>query len=77
MILVSDIERQLQTLEELKNTLSQEQHQALDNMADELRQKLENQNVNIKVNNSISRLEKWLSIEEENWSSFQYIVRPS
>ena len=71
---MSDLERQLQTIEELKVTLSEGQNDALDSVANELRKKLETQNIHVEIEDTVSRLDKSLAIGEEIGRPFHILL---
>ncbi|MGB0862583.1 MAG: hypothetical protein ACPGXZ_06670 [Saprospiraceae bacterium] len=73
-ILVSDVERQIQYLDELKVTLGTGQHDTLDNLGNLLQEKLGLQNMDIDIAAESTRLERWLSIEAETQRPFHILL---
>jgi hypothetical protein len=74
VVLVSDVERQIQYLDELKTTLGTDQYDTLQNLENLLQEKLGAQNVDIDLAAASTRLERWLSIEAETQRPFHILL---
>jgi hypothetical protein len=74
VVLVSDIQAQIQSLETLKNTLPLDKHDALQTVIASLYQKLEEQNVSINTQKETTRLERWLEIEKNTGRPFHILL---
>ena len=74
LVLVSDIERQIQYIEELKETLGSEQHETLVHLEQLLYEKIGLHDVDIEVSAAATRLERWLSIEAETQRPFHILL---
>ncbi|MGB0861815.1 MAG: hypothetical protein ACPGXZ_02810 [Saprospiraceae bacterium] len=73
-VLVSDIERQLEAVKELKKTLSASQQHELQVFVDILEKKLDTQNIDINTEGAATRLDGWLAIEEKTGRPFNILL---
>jgi hypothetical protein len=74
VVLVSDIQSQIQSIEALKNTLPSDKHNALQTVIDSLYQKLEEQNIHVDTQKVTTRLERWLEIEKNTNRPFHILL---
>ena len=73
-IMVSDIKAQIEQMEQLKKSIDIAEHGTLNKLIEQLEQKLTGQNMEVQTEDRISRLERWISIEEKTGRPFNILL---